>query len=165
MQPAQQQFMQPGQIPQQMQQFLQQPQIIQQQLQMQQAKPPLQQPPPMQMQTFNQNMQQPNPNLTLPPGIQQIGFQSSMQNRNPTQTPIDILGLADKAAQALRGRQQVNTMSSNPNFPPPPASAPGRPMASEKDLPMMVQYAVQVRICITIVIHCFTLTNQYLQLT
>lgn len=86
-------------------------------------------------------MQQPNPNLALPPGIQQIGFQSSMQNRNPTQTPIDILGLADKAAQALRGSQ--NTMSSNPNFPPPPASAPGRPMTSEKDLPMMVQYAIQ----------------------
>lgn len=65
---------------------------------------------------------------------------------NPA-APIDILGLADKAAQALSGRMpQMNAMS-NPNFPPPPASAPmtiSQQQNNESQLPLMVGYAVQV---------------------
>lgn len=88
--------------------------------------------------------------------MQQLLMQQQMnqQNRmmmpgsqvpNPA-APIDILGLADKAAQALSGRMpQMNAMS-NPNFPPPPASAPmsiSQQQNNESQLPLMVGYAVQ----------------------
>lgn len=170
MQHSPQQFVQTlGQIPQQQPQFGQgtnnaqqmQQFLLQQQLQqtMQNAKPHLQQPPPMQMQGFNQGMPQQNQAAKMMmPGTQAqltnlLLGQQSLANANST--PIDILGLADKAAQALsgglvQGAQQMNGhRSNNPNFPPPPAPAPAQsfhqqqPMASEKDLPMMVQYAIQ----------------------
>lgn len=139
----QQQFMQQlGQIPPQMGQG-QNPQqiqqmLLQQQLQMQQ-KASLQQP----HLGFNPNMAQ---QKMMPGSYQTSNPAWSMQHQNAAQqTPIDILGLADKAAQALSGR-----MPANPNFPPPPAAAPPAQsyqqqnnMAAEKDLPMMVQYAIQ----------------------
>jgi len=181
MQPPQQQFMQPlGQIPSQlgqgpngqsMQPFLQQQQLLQQQFQqpvpvpnMQQVKALLQQPPVQQMQGFNQNMSQQNmaqqkmmqtshlTNMLLGQGAQQASAPAwSIQNQNQSQAPMDILGLADKAAQALSGRipQVTQVNMSNPNFPPPPAPAPAQSfqqqqtMVTEKGLPMMVQYAVQ----------------------
>jgi len=175
MQHSPQQFVQTlGQIPQQQPQFGQgtnnaqqmQQFLLQQQLQqtMQNAKPHLQQPPPMQMQGFNQGMPQQNQAAKMMmPGTQAqltnlLLGQQSLANANST--PIDILGLADKAAQALsgglvQGAQQMNGhRSNNPNFPPPPAPAPAQsfhqqqPMASEKDLPMMVQYAIQVIACL-----------------
>lgn len=175
MQPPQQQFMQPlgqippqsqlGQGPNQMQSFLQQQQLQQQFQQpvpgpnMHQVKALLQQPPIQQMQGFNQNMAQQKmmqtshlTNMLLGQGSQQASAPAwSIQNQNQSQAPMDILGLADKAAQALSGRipQVTQVNMSNPNFPPPPAPAPAQSfqqqqtMVTEKGLPMMVQYAVQ----------------------
>jgi hypothetical protein len=103
------------------------------------------------------------------PGSQPGNATNMYSVQNPDQQPLlDIFGLADKAAQALSGRlPQVNpnaasvaTMS-NPNFPPllTPAnlSAPAfqshqqntssrqqKATATESELPMMVQYAIQV---------------------
>jgi hypothetical protein len=90
------------------------------------------------------------------PGTQPVNSQSFvLQSQNQGQPPLDIFHLADKAAQALSGRQfpQVNAPApmSNPNFPPMPApfASQGQSfqqnMTSEADLPRMVQYAVQVR--------------------
>lgn len=156
----QQQFQQqpvPGSSMQQAKAQLQQQSAIQQ-MQMQQAKTPLQQQSAIQqMQNFSPNMSQQNAaaltNLLLGQGAQQPSAQAwSMQNQNQG-APMDILGLADKAAQALSG--QVPQGGSNPNFPPPPAPAPAQSFQhlqqqqrqqsiyTEKDLPMMVQYAVQ----------------------
>mmetsp|Transcript_15442 Transcript_15442/g.24210 ORF Transcript_15442/g.24210 Transcript_15442/m.24210 type:complete len:688 (-) Transcript_15442:149-2212(-) len=156
---------------QQMQQFnpmspqMQQQQLLQQQLaaalpisNMQQAKPTLQQQPIQQMQNFNQNISQQAAtaltNQLLGQGIApsslgqgaQANAAWSMQTQNRGQAPMDILGLADKAAQALSGT--IPQGGANPNFPPPPApvpahSFPQQSAGSEKDLPMMVQYAVQ----------------------
>lgn len=99
--------------------------------------------------------------------MQQLLMQQQMnqQNRmmmpgsqvpNPA-APIDILGLADKAAQALSGRMpQMNAMS-NPNFPPPPASAPmsiSQQQNNESQLPLMVGYAVQVSSAHTSTVLC-----------
>jgi len=115
-----------------------------------------------QMQGFNPNMSQQNPIANMLLGAQQANAPGapgapatapawlqnlSMQKQNQSQTPMDILGLADKAAQALSGRAPAPMMA-NPNFPPPPpAPAPTFQMqqtvANEKDLPAMVQYAVQ----------------------
>jgi len=160
---------------QQMQQFnpmspqMQQQQLLQQQLaaalpisNMQQAKPTLQQQPIQQMQNFNQNISQQAAtaltNQLLGQGIApsslgqgaQANAAWSMQTQNRGQAPMDILGLADKAAQALSGT--IPQGGANPNFPPPPApvpahSFPQQSAGSEKDLPMMVQYAVQVNVC------------------
>lgn len=99
------------------------------------------------------------PALGQPAPATQVNSQNfAMQSQNQGQPPLDIFHLADKAAQALSGRQfpQVNAPApmSNPNFPPMPApsASPGGPgqsfqtqnMTSEADLPRMVQYAVQV---------------------
>lgn len=181
MQPPQQQFVQTlGQIPQQqppqmsqgmtaqqMHPFLQhQPQLLQQQFP---------QPNMQQMQNFNQMPQQNQAGKMMIPGSQVAGLTNMIlghsalgtqpasaqawQGQSQGQPPVDILavdilGLADKAAQALSGRipQQANGLvpMANPNFPPPPARATQsfqhhqQNMASEKDLPMMVQYAIQV---------------------
>ena len=159
-QPPQQQFVQSlGQIPQQqipnpqMQQLLQQQQLQQLQQRMPGLQPAqLQQllmNPMMaqQLQAGKQMMPGQVPNLGLPQGIQQMNAQTfPAPGQNPGQPPVDIMGLANKAAEALSGIPQGVPQMANPNFPPPPASAqPYQPqgMASEKDLPMMVQYAVQ----------------------
>ena len=75
----------------------------------------------------------------------QMYMQQQGQNQQ-SQAPLDILGLANKAAQALSGiPQQQQPM--NPNF-PPPVGAPQQTFAhqqnmpSEKDLPMMVQVRI-----------------------
>ena len=145
MMPSQQQFVQTlGQVPQganpqQMQQYLQQSQLLSSM--QQQVKQPMQQP--MQMQ-----------NLGLPQGIQQGNAPAwpMQQNQGLTQTPIDILSIADKAAQALSGGTfpQGNTPAAmaNPNFPPQTVPAPvssfqQTSMVTEKELPLMVQYAIQ----------------------
>mmetsp|Transcript_3014 Transcript_3014/g.6584 ORF Transcript_3014/g.6584 Transcript_3014/m.6584 type:complete len:656 (-) Transcript_3014:247-2214(-) len=150
MQPPQQQFMQPlGQIPQMGQgAFLQQPQpqLLQQQFQ----QPGSMQQPPIH---FNQNMpQQTQVGKMMIPGSQVAGLTNMLLGQQVPgyqgQPPVDILGLADKAAQALSGRIPQQTNMLNPNFPPPPVPnqsfhRPQQNMTNEKDLPMMVQYAVQ----------------------
>jgi len=112
------------------------------------------------------------PNMMLGqqgPGSQPGNATNMYSVQNPDQQPLlDIFGIADKAAQALSGRlpqvnpaASVSTMS-NPNFPPllTPAnlSAPAfqphqqnttssrqqKATATESELPMMVQYAIQV---------------------
>lgn len=192
MQPPQQFVQSIGQIPHdpQLQPFLQQyqQQLLQQQYQQsisgsnlpQQSIQHLQQ-----LQNFNQNMQQLNQPGKMMPGAQMAGLTNmilgqqgpgsqtgnsnmfSLQSQNPGQPPLDIFGLADKAAQALSAGRlpQVNPTAlgsiSNPNFPPllTPAnlSAPSfkshqqdtssrqQNTVTEPDLPMMVQYAIQVR--------------------
>lgn len=164
MQPPQQQFVQTlGQIPQQqMQPFLQQPQQLLPQFQ---PGPNMQPPPIQQMQNFNQNMPQQNQGakMMMPGSVAGLTNLLLGQPAPAAQPAVDMLALADKAAQALSGGgkmvhshpqalsgglpQQMNTAPmSNPNFPPPLAPAPMQQqqnMATEKDLPMMVQYAVQ----------------------
>jgi len=113
-----------------------------------QAKPPFQQfgqNPPQQNPAGQNQAQQVNTaaltNLLLGQGSQQTNGLGH----------IDILGLADKAAQALSGVAHLSTQQGNSNFPPtfPPPSAAvhpfqqQQPVVAEKDLPMMVQYAVQ----------------------
>ncbi|KAL3796797.1 hypothetical protein HJC23_010944 [Cyclotella cryptica] len=64
---------------------------------------------------------------------------NQVQNQPP---PLDIMGLADKAAQALSGQLSSHPpVSINPNsmFP----SHPSPRIITEKDLPQLVQYAVQ----------------------
>ena len=179
----QQQFMQPlGQISQpgqgamsvQMQQQLQQQQLQQQQLQQQQLlqqylrqyqQVPGANMPQQMMPQLNQVGMIPGSQVVLTnsmllgqpaPGTQPVNSQSFvLQSQNQGQPPLDIFHLADKAAQALSGRQfpQVNAPApmSNPNFPPMPAPSASQGqsfqqnMTSEADLPRMVQYAVQVR--------------------
>jgi hypothetical protein len=182
MQPTQphQQFMQPlGQISQpgqggmsvQMQQQLQQQQLQQQQLLQQYLRQYQQVPsanmPQQMMPQLNQVGMMPGSQVALTssmllgqpaPGAQPVNSQSFvLQSQNQGQPPLDIFHLADKAAQALSGRQfpQVNAPApmSNPNFPPMPAPSASQGqsfqhhqqnMTSEADLPRMVQYAVQV---------------------
>ena len=177
MQPTQphQQFMQPlGQISQpgqggmsvQMQQQLQQQQLLQQYLRQYQQVPSANMPQQM-MPQLNQVGMMPGSQVALTssmlhgqpaPGAQPVNSQSFvLQSQNQGQPPLDIFHLADKAAQALSGRQfpQVNAPApmSNPNFPPMPAPSASQGqsfqhhqqnMTSEADLPRMVQYAVQV---------------------
>ncbi len=150
MQPQQQQQYQMN--AQQMHQF-QQNQLVQQQLN--QALPPGQTPQLQQMQNYNQMQQQQKIGLTNmilgqpapAPAHQQPAYQGQQG-----QGALDILGLADKAAQALSGVRLPQVTQVNPNFPPPPAPAPARSYqqhqnngVTEKQLPMMVQYAIQVR--------------------
>jgi hypothetical protein len=93
----------------------------------------------------------------------------SLQNQNPDQPILDIFGLADKAAQALSAGRlpQVNpSAASNPNFPPlltpstlsAPTYQPNQQSTSssrqqntvtESDLPIMVKYAIQVRLSLS----------------
>ncbi|KAL7520987.1 hypothetical protein ACHAWX_005677, partial [Stephanocyclus meneghinianus] len=61
-------------------------------------------------------------------------------NHDPS--PLDIMGLADKAAQALSGQLSSHphvSISSNSIFPPNPPTR----TVTEKDLPQLVQYAIQ----------------------
>lgn len=93
-------------------------------------------------------------------------FQTQQQHQAPT-IPADILGLADKAASAVQALQAsrslapVVNMSAPPqqmmpmqmqpmqmpgsfSFSSQPPSRRGRTTANMSDLPVMVQYAVQV---------------------
>ena len=99
-----------------------------------------------------QGTQSGNSQLASLPGTTTWSIQNPVQN----QAPLDILGLADKAAQVLS--QQINLVPApvpNANFPPPPSQLwPGntamqvsQPFVTEGDLPTMVRYAVQVRMC------------------
>ena len=73
-----------------------------------------------------------------------VAQQSTSRWNMPQQQPqpgggVDIMGLADKAAQALSGVPS----GANPNFPPPPSHSFGhRTVVTEADLPMMVRYAL-----------------------
>ena len=73
-----------------------------------------------------------------------VSQQSTSRWNMPQQQPqpgggVDIMGLADKAAQALSGVPP----SANPNFPQPPSHSYGhRAVVTEADLPMMVRYAL-----------------------
>jgi len=116
------------------------------------------------MQNFNQNMPQQNQGakMMMPTSVAGLTNLLLGQPAPAAQPAVDMLALAEKAAQALSGGgkmvqshpqalsgglpQQMNTAPvSNPNFPPPLAPAPVQQqiMSTEKDLPMMVQYAVQ----------------------
>lgn len=138
---AMQQYLQQQQAQAAQQKAAQQQAIVQQALN--QALP--QQPPQM-----HPGMQSQQPNnvavthmLLGQPGNNQPNAQMYMQNQNQSQsTPLDILALANKASQALSGLPQ--TM--NPNFPPParpPTQTFAHQKGNEKELPLMVQYAIQ----------------------
>lgn len=139
---AMQQYLQQQQAQAAQQKAAQQQAIVQQALN--QALP--QQPPQMHP---GMQSQQPNnvagmTNMLLgQPGNNQPNAQMYMQNQNQSQsTPLDILALANKASQALSGLPQ--TM--NPNFPPParpPTQTFAHQKGNEKELPLMVQYAIQ----------------------
>lgn len=83
-----------------------------------------------------------------------FALQNAMQQgQNQGQPQLDLFKLADQASQALSGRFPLTIAPapmSNPNFPPVPASAPSHGNSyqqnhevNEKELPMMVQYALQ----------------------
>lgn len=133
----------PQQIPAQplyQNQLQQNNQQLQQLFQVPRNNPNLQQPGmPVNPQMQGMHQQQMVPGMQQPPGWQQ-----SNPYQPQSQTPaLDLFNLADKAAQALSSGQfsQPPPAIPNPNFPP----AHSNPMVSEKELPTMVQYAVQVR--------------------
>ena len=71
--------------------------------------------------------------------VQTAGWQATTQAGTQPAAPIDILGLAEKAAQALSAVPGHSTH----NFPSPGRNSQHN--VTEKDLSQMVQFAIQVR--------------------